>query len=329
MTIYDIARESGVSISTVSRVLNDHPNVRKETRERVLGVLNQHNYVRSAVAKSLVSKSTGTIGIMALDVRHLHYANITFALEQELSDQNYNAVMCNTGYERSKMEQYLRVLAEKRVDGVAMIGSIFSIAEIERGIAQYLPRTPVVMHNATFQGENIYNVSTEDPMGVALSMDHLVSIGRSRIAFVQDYDTPVGFAKHNAYRKQLEKHGLDYDPRLCVRTMSGFEGGVGAIVELEDRGVSYDAVMGCDDQTALGVLRQLKLLGKHIPEEVALVGVNNTVFSRLSEPPMTVIDNREEMTGITLARTLIDILKGREVPAVSILVPELVIRQTT
>lgn len=328
MNIYDIAREAGVSISTVSRVLNDHPNVRSATRNRVNDVLREHNYVRSAVAKSLVSKSTGTIGVMALDVRHLHYANISFAVEQELSLLSYNVVLCNTGYDRSKMEDYLRVLAEKRVDGIIMIGSIFSNAEIERGIRRYVPNTPVVMHNSTLEATNVYNVSTEDPTGMALSVNHLASIGCERIAFIQDYDTPVGFAKHDVYRRELEKFDLPYDPRRVVRTLSGLEGGMQAVVELADRGVSFDALMGCDDITALGAIRRLKEMGQAVPEDVAVVGVNNTVFSQLSDPQMTVVDNREEMTGITLARTLTDVLRGREVPAISILVPELVIRHS-
>ena len=166
MNIYDIAKESGVSISTVSRVLNNYPNVTKTTRDRVVAVLKKHNYVPSSVAKSLVNKATHAIGVIVLDVRHLHYANIAFTIEQKLSSYGYTAILCNTGYDRTKMDDYVRVLAEKQVDGVIMVGSVMTCDETAISIDRYLKNTPIVMHNTTLHGENIYNISTEEAHGI-------------------------------------------------------------------------------------------------------------------------------------------------------------------
>ena len=326
MNIYDIAKESGVSISTVSRVLNNSPNVTEVTKERVLAVLEKHNYVPSAVAKSMVSKATQTIGVMALDVRHLHYANIAYTIEQELSAGGYNALLCNTGYNPGNMENYVRMLGEKQVDGVIIVGSVFSRKETEKSIARYLRNKPIVMHNTTLAGENIYNISTKEEHGIVLSLEYLLGKGRRRIAFVQDYDTPVGRQKHATYRAELDARGLEYEKRLVVSTESGFEGGILAVKELVSRGVGFDALIGCDDLTCLGAIKELANAGRSVPGDVAVIGFNNTVFSKLSDPPMTVVDNKGEMTGVSLSRAIVDILKGRDVPGQTVLYPELVVR---
>ena len=326
MNIYDIAKESGVSISTVSRVLNGHPNVNATTKERVISVLEKYNYVPSGVAQSLVSKSTRTIGVITLDVRHAHYANIAFTIEQELSSHGYNVMLCNTGYDQTKMDDYVRILAEKRVDGVIIVGSAFSSPQMERSIQRYFHRKPIVMHNTTLTADNIYDISTRDDFGVRLSVEYLLSKGISNIAFIRDYDTTVAEAKLEEYRKTLIENDIGYTKDLVVRTTSGIEGGERAVEELFEKGTDFSAIVGCDDVTCLGAMRRLARRGIAIPSDVAVIGCNNTVFSQISDPPMTVVDNRAEMTGISLSRTIIDVLKGRNVPSQAVLCPELIIR---
>jgi LacI family transcriptional regulator len=329
VNIYDMAKEAGVSISTVSRVLNNHPNVKKSTKEQVMAVLKKHDYVPSAVAKSLVNKSTNVIAVMAVDVRHLHYANIAFTIEQKLSASGYNTILCNTGYDRKKMFEYIRVLAEKQVDGVIMVGSVLSSEETAESIEKYLKDTPIVMHNTTLSGPNIYNFSTEESYGIDLSMDFLVNgKGVREIAYIQDYDTLVGNQKRHEYRKKLKEFGIDYNKNLLVKTDSGLNGGITAIKELYRRNADYAAIIGCDDITCLGAIQELERLGKRIPGDVKVIGFNNTVFSQISNPPMTVIDNKEEMTGIMLARAITDILLGRDLPSHTLLYPELIKRGT-
>ncbi|WP_319477295.1 LacI family DNA-binding transcriptional regulator [Marispirochaeta aestuarii] len=329
MNIYDMAKEAGVSISTVSRVLNNHPNVRNATKERVLGVLKKHNYIPSAVAKSLVNKSTNVIAVLAVDVRHLHYANIAFTIEQKLSASGYNTILCNTGYDKKKMFDYIRVLAEKQVDGVIMVGSVLSSDETAESIKRYLSGTPIVMHNTILSGPNIYNISSEESHGIDLAMDYLVQDKEiRRIAYIQDYDTLVGKQKRSEYRKKLKEYGISYDRNLVVKTESGLDGGIAAIRELSQRNVDYSALIGCDDITCLGAMQELERMGRVIPRDVQVIGFNNTIFSRISNPPMTVIDNKEEMTGIMLARAIADILLGRDLPSHTLLYPELIKRGT-
>ncbi|MCF7915277.1 MAG: LacI family transcriptional regulator [Spirochaetaceae bacterium] len=330
MNIYDIAKEAGVSISTVSRVLNNHPNVKKQTKENVLSVLKKSNYIPSSVAKSLVNKATKTIGVLASDIRHIHYANIAFTIEQKLSTYGYNVILCNTGNDKSKMKDYLRVLAEKQVDGVIMVGSIFSCDQTAESIQRYHSNTPVVMHNTSLRGDNIYNISSEEAYGIVLAVDYLVQEkGIKDIALVLDYDTPVVYQKHEIYREKLEEYGIPYLKKRVVRTQSGLSGGVAAIEDLTKHGVDFSAVIGCDDITSVGAMQQLEKYGRRVPGDVAVIGFNNTLFSQVSTPAMTVIDNKEEITGIMLSRAMGDVLSGQPISPQTLIYPELILRGTT
>ena len=182
------------------------------------------------------------------------------------------------------------------------------------------------MHNTTLSGKNIYDVSTGENLGIRMSVEFLVSKGIREIAFIQDYDTSAARAKHDSYRETLDENGIDYRKGLVIHTESGIEGGMEAVNELEIRGVSYAALTGCDDISALGSMRGLADIGRRVPEDVAVIGYNNTVFSSLAEPRMTVVDNREEATGLALSRVMIDILRGKNVPFQTVISPELIVR---
>ena len=126
MNIYDIAREAGVSITTVSRVINHREQVNAITRERVEKVLKAHNYKPNATARNLVTKSSRTVAVLTIDIREPHYARTAYTIERELSHRGYEAIICNTGGELKETERYLQSLMEKDVDGIIMVGSVFN-----------------------------------------------------------------------------------------------------------------------------------------------------------------------------------------------------------
>ena len=126
MNIYDIAREAGVSITTVSRVLNGKDNVSPATRQKVEAVLALHSYVPSAIARGLVAKSMKTVAVLTVDVRVPHYARTAYAIEHECSRRGYNVLMCNTGEAKEAGMHYLEAVIEKQVDGVILVGSAHS-----------------------------------------------------------------------------------------------------------------------------------------------------------------------------------------------------------
>ena len=125
MNIYDIAKEAGVSIATVSRVLNNKGTVSAATRARVEAILKQNNYTPSAIARGMVSKSMRTVAVLTVDIRVPHYARTAYTIEREFSRRGYEVILCNTGGDRGETLRYLQVVNQKQVDGIVLVGSVF------------------------------------------------------------------------------------------------------------------------------------------------------------------------------------------------------------
>ena len=162
MNIYEIAKRAGVSIATVSRVINNNPNVRDETREKVEKAIEESNYTVNDIARSLAVKTTHTIGVMTSDVRDSYYANAIYTIEQEFRELGYNVILCNTGQELQKKKKYLKVLLEKKVDGIILVGSVFKEQGDNSHIIEASKKVPVVILNSHIEGENIYSIVCDD-----------------------------------------------------------------------------------------------------------------------------------------------------------------------
>lgn len=145
MNIYDIAKEAGVSISTVSRVMNKKENVNPATRKKVEEILEKNNYTPSAIARGMVSKTMKTVAILTVDIRVPHYSRTAYTIEREFSRRGYEVLLCNTGGELSETVKYLRTVQEKKVDGIVLVGSVFNTLCKKEEIGKLLNNTPVVL----------------------------------------------------------------------------------------------------------------------------------------------------------------------------------------
>src|SRR5690554_6009990 len=173
MNIYEVAKKAGVSIATVSRVINNSTSVRPETKERVEAALKELNYRPNAIARSLVVNATNTIGILASDVRDSYYANAIYILEQEFRKLGYHVILCNTGGGLEKRRRYLGLLLEKKVDGMVLVGSIFKEKNGNPHILDASASVPIVLLNSSLEGDNIYSVVCDDKTGVSKVVESL------------------------------------------------------------------------------------------------------------------------------------------------------------
>ncbi len=323
MNIYDIAAEAGVSISTVSRVLNNRGRVKKETQEKIEAVLRKYDYQPSAVARGLVTKSMRTIGILTVDIRVMHYANTTFILEQELSHLGYNVMVCNTGGLMSENLRYLRMMVEKQVDGLVLVGSVFEeIARSAEGM-EYLRHMPVVIANGSLALENVYSVLVDDPLGTALSVRHLVQKGHKDIFYVQDMDTHSAQRKAEGFQKAMRECGLPTENRV-LRCRYGLEEGLAFAQELRER--NFSALVFGEDLTAIGVMKGLQRAGVRVPEDAAIVGFNDSAYARMCTPELTSIDNKYQLVGEYSVKLLTGLLEGSGTEADIVIRPVLVER---
>ncbi|MDR2088443.1 MAG: LacI family transcriptional regulator [Clostridiales Family XIII bacterium] len=329
MNIYDIAKEAGVSISTVSRVLNNKPNVRIETRKRVEAVLKKSDYAPSSIARGLVSKSLDTVGILTIDIRVPHYAETAYILERELFKLGYNAILCNTGGKAENGIDYITTLMQTGVRGVVLIGSVFQNKYIETSLINSFSHIPFIVMNAQLSADNIYSVLLNQKHGMALCLDHLAEKGHTDILYVQDAETFSGTNKASAFIELSEKRGIADAAERLFKTKRGVEGGREVIDRILESKRKFSAIVFGDDNSAVGGMQRLQELHRRIPDDVAIIGWNNTKSSTLCVPYLTTVDNQNEMLGIISVKLLENILAGGKVSRSISIDSGLIVRDST
>lgn len=329
MNIYDIAAEANTSISTVSRVLNNKGNVNPQIRKRVEEALKKYDYKPSAIARGMVSKTMKSIAILTIDVRVTHYARMIYVIEQEFSNQGYNVTVCNTGGSIGECDRYFKILAEKQIDGLVLIGSIFNnLIHYPQIIAQ-IKEIPVVLANGHVDSPNFYSVLVDDTKAIRTVVDYLLDGGRKNLVYVFDLENDSAQAKRRGFVEGLKLRDVPQPESRVFTAAYGLEGGMQAAEEIIRSGIPFDGVVCGEDTTAIGVMKGLKKQGYRIPEDVAVTGCNNSPEARICEPELTTLDNKPELLGGMCAQLLRDTIEKKG-SAVSVAIqPELVVRQST
>ena len=329
MNIYVIAKEAGVSISTVSRVLNNKTNVKADTRRKVELVLEKHDYAPSSIARGLVSKSLDTVGILTIDIRVPHYAETAYILERELYKLGYNAILCNTGGKAENGIDYITTLMQTGVRGVILIGSVFQNKYIETSLINRFSNVPFIVMNSQLHADNIYSVMFNQKRGVALCLDHLAEKGHTDILYVQDAETFSGSDKAAAFIELSGKRGVADAAARLFKTERGVVGGRAVVDRILESGQKFSAVMFGDDSTAIGAMQRFRELRRKIPDDVAIIGWNNTQSSTLCVPYLTTVDNQNEMIGVISVKLLENVLAGGKVSRNISIDSSLIVRDST
>ena len=329
MNIYDIAKEAGVSISTVSRVMNHKGNVNAATKKRVEEVLARHDYTPSAIARGMVSKSMRTVAVLTVDIRVPHYARTAYTIEREFSRRGYEVTICNTGGELEETAKYLRTMLEKKVDGIVLVGSIFNTLCKKEEIGNLIKNTPVVLANGKLELPNSYSVLVDDRFGVSLAVEHLMSKGHRELYYLKDMDTVSARLKCEGFVKALESHGLSDAKQHVIGTKRSIEGGKRAIEKLIEEQKEFTAIVCGEDITAAGAVKALLHAGLKVPEDVAVTGYNNSDYARICEPRLTTIDNKPELVAMMSVQLLTSLIEKTDEYSSCTIQPELVVGETT
>lgn len=326
MNIYDIAKEAGVSITTVSRVINKKGYVSEKTRKKIQDVLDRNEYQPSGIARGLATGSMKTVAIVVVDVRVPHYALTSYIMEQKLSEEGYMVLVCNTGEGEEDCRKYLRMLAQRQVDGIILVGSIFNRLCDDETL-NLLSNIPIVMANGKIDRENIYGVLVDEAYGMELATAHLYKTGRRKLAYVIDKYTNAADRKLEGYIREMKRLGYENPEKDVYCTPYGLEGGAQIAGILKEKG--YDGVVFGEDLTAVGAMNEWRNQGIKIPEEIALIGCNNSEYSYICNPPLTTVNNKGEVLSELTVQMLLDVLSKKKELASLVVLPELVIRETT
>ncbi|MBQ4612844.1 MAG: LacI family DNA-binding transcriptional regulator [Clostridia bacterium] len=297
MNIYDIAEKSGVSIATVSRVLNDSPNVRAATRERVLEVIRAEGYTPNAFARGLGLGSMRMVGILCTSVRDPFYAQAVGHVEEHFRRNGLNAILRCTGPTTEEKKQALEYMTQKNVDAIVLIGSIFCEDEDNSHIAAAAQQVPIIIINGHIDLPGVYCVTSDERKAVCDLVEALFRRHKKRILFLHDIMTYSCQQKIAGYRDGCALFDEPVDDALIVPVERNLDAVNDCIKRLLVQGVSFDAVVGAEDILALGAQKSLHRIGLNMP----IIGFNNSTLARCATPELTSIDNGlEQMCTIAL-----------------------------
>jgi LacI family transcriptional regulator len=328
--MHDIAREAGVSIATVSRVINNPDTVEESTRQRVLDVIRLHDYTPNALARSLLANRTRSIGVLTVDILNPYYATIVHAIERILSAQGNSILLCNTGGSHLEKARYIRTLLEKRVDGLIFVGSVYREKDGAEDILAAARSLPVVMINSIIDARNIYCVLCDDKLGIRQGVDHVISGGKRDLLFLNTTTTSSARLKEKEYLRLLDSYGFDASDRRIVETSPERLRELPGVIAETYGEKKFNAVLASDDLFANVAVNTLHSMHLRIPEDVWVIGYNNSYLSDQTFPQLTSIDSRMTDLAESASSILSDVLSGVPIAEqVRYLEPELVIKGST
>jgi LacI family transcriptional regulator len=330
-TLRDVAKSADVHPATASRALNPGTRslVNSRTADRVLRAAQSLGYRPNPHARTLKTARSATVGLVIPDLTNPLFPPIARGVEDVLGQAGYSAWIVNTDNDEAREAAAVESLRDRNVDGF-----IFATATLSHPVAEQiaLEGSPVILVNRRTEDADIPSVTPDDAVGVALAMRHLVELGHRRIVHLAGPQTlSTGLNRLRGYQHALADHGLANDPKLVIICDAFTEdAGAKALGQLLDDDVEFTAVLAGNDLMAVGCYDALTERGLSCPENVSVVGFNDSLFMDKLRPPLTTVHIPHYEIGAEAARLLLEELQSAGRHPRSVLLPlSLVVRQST
>ncbi|WP_341277716.1 LacI family DNA-binding transcriptional regulator [Paenibacillus sp. FSL H8-0537] len=329
-TIYDIAREAGVSIATVSQVINGKGKISEERRNEVMRIMERLNYQPSVIASALTGKRTFTLGLLVPDISNPFFAEIARAVEDQSRRLGYSLVICSTDNKDERVERYLSLLRQKSVDGI-IIGTGIDNEDIIKPLLTQSIAVALIARDMPALA--VHTVIVEDFKGGALGARHLLEEGHHRVAVLAEHmKVSSSRERVRGFRSVVDAAGLpwsDASVKFCDYTLEDGKRKALELLKLTERPT---ALFCCNELLAIGALQAAKELKLRIPRDVSVIGFDNTILASVSDPPLTTIAQPIEAMGKKVVDLLVEALQDKSAAAKAeriVLEPELIIRHST
>ncbi len=314
VNIYDIAKKAGVSIATVSRVLNDSDKVSDKTRDKVNEVMKKMDYTPNAFAQGLGLNTMHTVGILVPTISDLYLATAVSYLVESLEEFKYDCLLSCSGFHTEKKEEQVQMLLSKHVDALILLGSTFSGRGEDPHDTDYIfeaaRQVPVFLINANVEGDNIYASVFDDKEAIRDTTEKLIRQGRKEILFITDSRSYSAKKKLDGFKEALERNGREFHEEQMLHVPLHSRLVKEALQEMSD--IRFDAAITTDDSIAIGVVKYALSLGLKVPEDIAVVGYNNSGLAIACEPEITSVDSQMKKVCGDTVRRLIDRLADPE-----------------
>lgn len=331
VTIEDVAREAGVSITTVSRVVNDNYPVKIETRQRVEEAIKRLNYRPNPIAVSLVRKTTNIIGVIVPGISNMYFSDVVSGIEKYLKEYDYDVFLVSEVKDAKSEKKYVNKFIDRFVDGLIVLDP--KTENILSGFySDVSKRIPLVLVNGYNEGIDLNFVISIQEKGFCEAMEYLINLGHKKIAFVRGEKSYSYDLKENIYKEYMNKIKSPYiiintDDGNTIEVVKNTEN---KIAEINDRyriGRDITAFCACNDLMAFGILNGCSNLGLSVPKDVSVVGFDNIMISEMSNPKLTTVDQNMKTLGKKAAELIVKTIKNENKKPQKVFVDTLLIKR--
>ncbi|WP_332631825.1 LacI family DNA-binding transcriptional regulator [Halalkalibacter flavus] len=298
-TIREVAKKAGVSVATVSRVINGTGRVKKATEEKVLDIVKQLNYTPSSIAVSLNNKKSKTIGLLLPDITNPFFAELAKGVEEVAKKKGYTVILCNSNGDLQSELDHLQVLEQKYVDGIILSSHTLTYSHIEEC------KIPIVSIDRTLDGK-LSSVTSKNYEGAMLATRHLLKKGCERIAHIAGPQNIVTARKRLEGYMAVVKDKSWYSDELLVYGDYEIQTGYEATLKLLNSTQKIDGIFAGNDLMAVGSLKAIYSLGLRVPEDVAVIGFDGINFSKITIPELSTIAQPIFEMGLLATDTILD-----------------------
>src|SRR5690625_1095260 len=328
ITIYDVAREANVSMATVSRVVNGNPNVKPTTRKKVLATIERLGYRPNAVARGLASKKTTTVGAIIPDISSIFFAELARGIEDIATMYKYNVILSNSDQNKEKEIHLIDTMYEKQVDGILFMGGNIT----EEHVQQFSSASVPVVLAATYDESNeLPSVNIDYELAAYEATNSLIKNNKKQPAFVSgEHDTTINKLKYQGYVRALGEASISVDKELIVLGDYSYQSGVTAIETLLTvEGKIPSTVFAASDEMALGVIHGAQDKGYNVPNDIEVIGFDNTRLSEMVRPTLSTVVQPMYDIGAVAMRLLTKYMNKEEVDEHKVILPHRIERRNS
>lgn len=328
LSMTDISRMAGVSVATVSRIINQNGRYSSETEQRVRDIIKKYNYMPNMAAKSLKTRRTNLVGVIVPDITNEFFARIVQEIQNSLREKGYMAFICNTHEDEAVEQEYMDMLSAVNMAGLIFISGRTGTAgkNLYEMPAIYIDRTPEKL-----DGRNALVIESDNYGGARLAVQELYEKGCRRIACIHSSKIiSTHTIRYSGYRDQLTLYGLTPDEELHIKVDEvNFNAARESMLALIDSGVDFDGVFCATDWLALGAVAALEQRGIDVPEKAKVVGFDDISVAELTAKPLTTIHQQMDVLGRTAGEEIVRLIEGVSLKSQRIQIGVSLIRRAT
>lgn len=333
VTIQDVAKEAGVSITTVSRVINKNYPVKEATKIRVEQAIKKLDFSPNLLARGLINNQTYTIGVVVPSIANLFFPTVIKGIEHYMKSKGYTILLSDSEGNPKEEKKLIQTLMDRRVDGIIIMDP--RNENIKNGyLEEVTEKIPLVVINGYSKGIRCHFVLNDQEMGTYEALEYLVEAGHHNIAFLRGKASYSYDLKEQVYYDVYKRFGLSLNKEnlLCIEDGNSIQTADLSTEKVMDRLNKANpptAIFACNDTMAVGTLNAAKKIGLKVPEDISIIGYDNTMISEMTEPKLTTVDQNMYQLGQKAAKRLREIIKKEDDSFIKIVLENKLIKRET